>query len=197
VSYLCQFMHDPSLSAYDAGLNVLAYLLAAKDIGIVYSKSSPSVVAYSDASWNQVPIPFGGHVVFYGGAAVSFSARKIKIVPQSSAESETAAYAKAAKDVGYVTNVLGADGFQLDIQLPVVINCDNQAAVASIKNTGSTAHNRHYDRWLLFGREQYLNLVSMPFWIGTSQMIADIFTKPLDKTTFLKFRDMLLGGKNA
>ena len=25
VSYLCQYMHDPSLAAYEAGLNVLAY----------------------------------------------------------------------------------------------------------------------------------------------------------------------------
>ena len=61
----------------------------------------------------MVPIPFGGHVILYGGAAVSYSARKVKIVPQSSAEAETAAYSKAAKpkDVRYVTNVIGPEGF--------------------------------------------------------------------------------------
>ena len=66
VSYLCQFMHDPSLAAYDAGLNILAYLLSAKDLGLTFTRLEPEIVAYSDASWNQVPIPFGGHLVIYG-----------------------------------------------------------------------------------------------------------------------------------
>ena len=93
VSYLCQFMHDPSPRRfYEAGLYVLAYLLGAKDVGLTFNKHETEIVAYSDASWNMVPIPFGRHVVFYGGAAVSYSARKVKIVPQSSAEAETAAY---------------------------------------------------------------------------------------------------------
>jgi hypothetical protein len=37
---------------------------------------------------------------------------------------------------------------------------------------------------LQFGREQYLNLISIPLWINTQIMVADIFTKPLDLTTF-------------
>ena len=126
---------------------------------------------------------------------MSYSARKVKIVPQSSAESETAAYAKAAKDVRYVTNVLGDGGFGLKLSLPVTIKCDNEAAVSSIKNAGSTQRNRHYERWLQYGRQQYLNLISAPFWISTDIMIADVFTKPLDKTAFLKFRAGLLNTK--
>ena len=54
---------------------------------------------------------------------VSYSARKVKIVPQSSAEAETAAYAKAAKDVRYITNIVGSNGFQLNISLPINIGC--------------------------------------------------------------------------
>ena len=118
-------MHDPSMAAYEAGLNVLAYLVSAKNIGLTFNKYQPEVIAYSDASGNMVPIPFGGHAIIYGGAAVSYSARKVKIVPQSSAEAETAAYSKAAKDVRYVTNVIGTEGFQLRLSLPVIINCDN------------------------------------------------------------------------
>ena len=57
----------------------------------------PEIIAYSDASWNQVPIPFGGHVVIYGGAAVSYSSREVKIVPKSSAATETAIYAPPKK----------------------------------------------------------------------------------------------------
>ena len=27
INFLCQFMHDPSLAAWEAGLNMLAYLI--------------------------------------------------------------------------------------------------------------------------------------------------------------------------
>ena len=96
-----------------------------------------------------------------------------------------------------MTNVIGSGGFLLKLNLPITIKCDNQAAVASIKNNGTTQRNRHYERWLQYGREQYLDLVSAPLWIGTELMIADIFTKPLDKAAFLKFRAQLLNYKNA
>ena len=44
----------------------------------------------------------------------------------------------------------------------------------------------------MYGREQWLDKVSKPEWIATTYNVADIFTKPLDKTTFLKFRAGLL-----
>ena len=78
ISCLYQSMHDPPLSAYDAGLNVLMHMLSAKDLGLTFDKIEPEIVAYSDASWSQVPAPFGGHVVLYGGVPVPFSALKTK-----------------------------------------------------------------------------------------------------------------------
>ena len=42
------------------------------------------------------------------------------------------------------------------------------------------------------GREQFLTKFSLPKWISTIHQVADIFTKALDKTTFLKFRAAIL-----
>ena len=109
---------------------------------------------------------------------------------QSSAEAELAVYAGAAKDLRFVLNVL--QDLMVTVQGPVPIYCDNQAAVANIKNVGATARTRHYENWTMYGREQFINKISEPIWIGTSEQIADIFTKALDKTTFLKFRALLL-----
>ena len=105
VSFLCQFMQDPSIDAYEAGLGVLAYLSSARKIGITYNGNKPAITVFSDSSWGQTPFPFGGHVVFFCGGAVSYQARKLKIAPQSSAEAETAVYATAAKDLQFVLNV--------------------------------------------------------------------------------------------
>ena len=111
-----QFMHDPSLAAYEAGLYVLAYLLGAKDVGLTFNKHETEILAYSDASWlERGAYPIRWARGFLWGAAVSYSARKVKIVPQSSAEADTAAYSKAAKDLRYVTNVIGAGGFHLKL----------------------------------------------------------------------------------
>ena len=43
-----------------------------------------------------------------------------------------------------------------------------------------------------FGREMYLEKFCYPDWVNTKLMVADVFTKALDKTTFLKFRAALL-----
>ena len=102
VSFLCQFMHDPSVSAFEAGLAVLSYLGQARSLGITYNGNINKVVAFTDSSWGQVPMPYGGYAIFFCGAVVSFQARKLKISPQSSAEAETAVYAICAKDLRFV-----------------------------------------------------------------------------------------------
>ena len=41
-------------------------------------------------------------------------------------------------------------------------------------------------------RELYLNLMIGINWVPTKEQIADLFTKPLDKTTFLYLRTLLM-----
>ena len=186
-------MQDPSPGAYEAGLGVLAYLSSSRKVGLRYDGNKKNVCVFTDASWGQTPFPFGGHVIFMCGAAVSYQARKLKIVPQSSAEAELAVYAEAAKDLQFVLNV-GSD-LLYPIPMPVPIYCDNQAAVANIINVGATARTRHYEKWLMYGRDQFIRKVSEPIWVTTEHQIAD--TKALDKTTFLKFRALLMNEASA
>ena len=101
------------------------------------------------------------------GHAVSISARKLKIVPQSSAEAEYAAYSIAVRDLKFVSQILGSDGFQLLIGKPLTCYSDNTAAIDTIKQVGVNARNRHYDRWLHFGREMWLEKFCLPDWVST------------------------------
>ena len=48
VAFLCQFMQDPSPAAYEASLEVLAYLSSCRKIGITYDGSKPSAAVFSD-----------------------------------------------------------------------------------------------------------------------------------------------------
>ena len=127
-----------------------------------------------------------------GSHTIKAWSRQQKTIALSSAEAEYAAYSIAVRDLKFVSQILGSDGFQLLIGKPLTCYSDNTAAIDTIKQVGVNARNRHYDRWLHFGREMFLEKFCYPDWVGTKLMVADVFTKALDKTTFLKFRAALL-----
>ena len=43
----------------------------------------------------------------------------------------------------------------------------------------------------------YLNLIININWVPTKEQIADLFTKPLDKTTFLYLRSLLMSNSSG
>ena len=180
-------MHDPSIEAWEAGLNILMYLKGNSFQGLSFDGSNPwELIGFSDASWGSEPVPFGGFVIMLGGTAVRWAARKLKIVPQSSAEAEVAAYCLAAKELKFISNLL--TDLHVPVVKPISIYCDNSAAIKIIKDVGAKARTRHFDRWLALGQEQYVDRFSKPVWIPTDSMLADCMTKSLDKTKFLAFR---------
>ena len=67
-----------------------------------------------------------------------------------------------------------------------------KAAVDVIRYPGATKRTLHFDRWLHFARELYLRNKVEIYFAGTELMMADFFTKPVDKTKFLECRDYLL-----
>ena len=121
-SKLCSTVPDPRQSAYDAALWVAGYLVNTKSLGITYGgklriplgltttpigfeESSGLYVAH-DSSWGTAPHPIGGYVIMYCNGAMDWSAKLIKIVPDSSCEAETALASRAAKATCFVRGLL-------------------------------------------------------------------------------------------
>ena len=77
-------------------------------------------------------------------------------------------------------------------ELPMICYTDNEATKETIEKPGVTARTKHFETWMQYCRERVLALEIIMQWIPTGDMLADIFTKCLDKTTFLKLRDVLL-----
>ena len=127
------------------------------------------------------------------GGAISWSARKLKIAPQSSMEAENAVYALCCKDLKFIVHL--AQDLGIEFTLPISIRCDNSGAVANIKNVGASSRTRHFERWIHIARDQFILLFSQPVWISSASQVADIFTKALEKNMFLKFRAALLNLK--
>jgi hypothetical protein len=200
-AYLCQFMQAPSEDAWNAALSVTSYLYSTRHLGITYGGkqtcnveavdlTSDRLIIFSDASFGRETTPFAGGFVQWANGAVSWMARKAKFIPQSSCESEVFGAVMVLKESEFATQVIG---FICDsLRAPSAALIDNKAAYDVVRYPGATKRTVHFSRWLHFARMLCLHNRIEMFLVGTDGMMADIFTKALDKTKFLKCRDYIM-----
>ena len=100
------------------------------------------------------------------------------------------AYAGASMSLRFCQQVavFGGGGFKM----PTTIRTDSNGVVLATRNGGVTSRNRHFEKFLRLGRLHYEDNISSPEFVPTSDQCADIWTKALDKTTFLKHRAKLV-----
>jgi hypothetical protein len=148
------------------------------------------LINFSDASFGRETHPFAGGFVQWRNGPVSWLCRKAKFVPQSSCEVEVYGVVMVLKEGEFVQQICSF----LDVPIGAPIACitDNKAAVDVIKYPGATKRTVHFDRWLHFARELSLRNRIAVVHAGTDLMMADGFTKPVDKTKFLKCRDYMM-----
>jgi len=216
VTTLCKFMHDPSLECYEAAISLLLYLGHTKEhVGLHYDggttappgfgrlepdafqvqgyiESNYGFVAYSDASWRSTANKYSsyGYVVYLFGGVISYASKYLKIVAISSAEAEYAAASQTCREVTYIRNVCADLG--LILQGPLALGVDNTAAIAICENPGITARNKHFDDQVHYVRHEYDHNRVRLVYVPTDQQRADGFTKPLDPTTYLKWRENII-----
>ena len=61
-----------------------------------------------------------------------------------------------------------------------------------ITQDGATSRTRYYERATMLIKRAVLMLMLFPYLVKTDKMIADMFTKALDKGSFTKFRDVVM-----
>ena len=150
---------------------------------------------YSDSSWGRSAMPFAGFVIMYLNGPLAWQARKLKIVPDSTCEAEMKIGSKAAKrTVGtrIVFKAVRRGVFGATHQL-----IDNKAMWDVITKPGQTEATSHFDRPTMVIKYYYTKYIVEPRLIPTNYMIADIFTKALDKTKLAYFRDKMMNTVNA
>ena len=72
-----------------------------------------------------------------------------------------------------------------------VIRCDNQSSVKLVKNPVFYARTKHIEIHYHHVRDKITSKIIDLQHVGTSDQIADIFTKALEKTLFQKHRASL------
>ena len=126
---------------------------------------------------------------------LAWSAKAFKTtVPTSTAEAETAQASRATKDLIFAKGL--AKGTKRAAMGPSALLVDNSALTDHVEKEGPSHRTRHFERATMIVKWAVLKMLISLKLIGTDYMIADIFTKAVDKDTFLRLRNNMINASN-
>lgn len=179
VTLLAQFMQNPGRAHWDMLKRVIRYVHTTKDYKLTYGVKGQEYHGFCDADWAGQPNSHSicGYVFIMDGGAVSWSAKKQRVVALSSTEAEYVGTTHAAKELIWGRMLLKELG--LPQKTPTILHCDNQGAIALARDNQYHARTKHIAVRFHFIRqaieEQSLTLTYCP----TADNMADMFTKAL------------------
>ena len=115
------------------------------------------------------------------GGAVVWKSSKQKTVADSTCESEYLAASEAGKDATWLKNFIGDLGVVPSISNPIEIFCDNEGAVALIKEPKDHERTRHILRKYHYIRKRVEDGDLVVNRVPSEENPADPFTKPMTR----------------
>ena len=194
ISVLCHFIENPGLPHWHAAKWILWYLRGTMDMKLIYSHSSvPNLfTTYSDADLSRNldnSHSTGGFAVCIGRGAVQWGSWLQPHISLSSTKSEYTTASKVSCEVVWMRYLLEELGYDVSCPSPLLV--DNKSAIQVVKHPkhqSTMKHVHHMYHWIRDLVDQRQIAVSH---IPGNKNPADIFTKPLGKLKFTKFRAML------
>jgi hypothetical protein len=190
---LCaRFQASPRTSHGQVVKRIFRYLRHTPDFSLWYSASSYLALhGFSDADFAGCQLDrktTSGTCQFLGSSLVSWSSRKQSSVAQSTTEAEYVAAASCCSQLLWITYTM-SDFVEEYTHVP--LQCDNTSAISVAKNLVLHSKTKHIEVRYNFLRHNVekgnIALIHVP----THDLLADIFTKPLDQTTFSHLRGEL------
>ncbi|GKV11763.1 hypothetical protein SLEP1_g22986 [Rubroshorea leprosula] len=186
VGQVCQFMHKPTTSHFQAVKRILRYLKGTMDYGLqLYHHSLLSLHMFTDADWAgcvDTRQSVSSYCLFLGNSLISWSSKKQHTVARSSAEAEYRALANATAEVLWVRQLL----FELYTFLPTapVLFCDNLSAIYLSLNPIQHQRSKHIEIDIHFVREKIAYGILSIRHVSSYFQRADVLTKALSMPLF-------------
>jgi histone deacetylase 1/2 len=193
VAWLCTRIQAPRQEDLEKLYRVIRYLRKTKELSLTIELSENLLILiFIDASFG-VYKDLKSHTgvgVLIGLGLIHGTSSKQKLNTKSSTESEIFG---ASDGIGigiWCRNFLIAQGYKIS---PIELLQDNQSTIKLIKNGRSNSSTtRHINIKYYFIKDLIeKNEVNLKY-MKTDDMIADIFTKPLQGKLFIKFRNIIL-----
>jgi hypothetical protein len=194
VNSLAQFTSNPGNEHWTAVKRVMRYLKGTHDYSLTYSSQgekdwSTDVVGYSDADWGSDHFDrksISGYTFMLGDATISWSSKKQATVALSSTEAEYVAASHATTQAIWLRQLL--EELHFPQSKPTTIHCDNQSAIALVRDAQFHARTKHIDIRHHFIRDKLEDGTINVIYCPTNDMLADILTKGLAKPKHEHFR---------
>ena len=192
VSVVAKYTATPSEAHMTAARRILKYLKGTSSMSLVYRREGGDLHAYSDADWagdQDDRRSTTGNVMLLAGAAISWLSKKQPSVALSTTGAEYIALSQCAQEIVWVRRLLHEIG--KSSEFPTKVFEDNQGAIKLAGNPGSSKRTRHIDIRFHFTREAIEEGVIELVYCNTTEMTADLLTKPIPRQQFEKLRQKL------
>ena len=188
VGALARYMSKPTMVHWQAAKGVLRYIASTTTAGIVYKvePSATDLKGFCDADYAgdlDTRRSTTGYAFILNGGAVSWSSRLQPTVAVSTTEAEYMAAAHAVKEALWLKKLMG-DLCISSCAEPVMIYCDNQAAISLLKHPISSQRSKHIDVLHHFARERVARGEVTFNYCSTDRMFADFLTKAVPEQKF-------------
>ncbi|XP_047250074.1 uncharacterized mitochondrial protein AtMg00810-like [Capsicum annuum] len=178
---LVNFLQHPQVPHMLAGIHVLRYIMDDPAQGILLSNSQDfSLLAYSDLDWAacaHTRKSVTGFFISLGGSPISWKSKKQPTISLSSTEAKYRELRMVVAEISWLTRLLGDLG--LPMSGPILVYCDNQAALHIAKNPVFHERTKHIVIDCHFVRDCLIyGLISLYF-LSSEGQLADLLTKSL------------------
>ena len=193
IAFLTSRVQKPTVEDQKKLYRVIQYLRATRDLRLTIDMSeSMEITAFIDASFG-VHLDMKSHTgiaIILGQGLIYGSSTKQRLNTKSSTEAELVGVSDGLNTVIWCRNFLIEQGYQME---PIRVCQDNQSTIRLIKNGKSNSEKtRHIAIRFFFITDNIERREIKVEYVPTEEMVADIFTKPLQGQQFIKLRNKLL-----
>src|SRR6185503_6298171 len=149
------------------------------------------LVGFSDSDYAGCKVDrksTSGGCQFLGRSLVSWSSKKQNSVALSTAEAKYISAGSCCAQLLWMKQTLLDYGVKFD---EILLLCDNESAVKIANNPVQHSRTKHIDIHHHFLRDHVARSDIALCGVRSEDQLADIFTKPLDESTFCRLRSEL------
>jgi hypothetical protein len=192
VCMCARFQSNPKKAHLRTVKRILRYLKHTPSVGLLYPKGATfDLIGYSDSDYAGCKIDrksTSGGCHLLGRSLVSWTSKKQNSVALSTIEAKYIAAGACCTQILYMKQTLLDYGVILE-KVPLL--CDNESAVKIANNLVQHSRTKHIDIRHHFLRDHVAKGDIILEGVRSEDQLADILTKPLDKTRFCMLRNEL------
>lgn len=192
VNYLSRYQSCYDRTHYKYAMRILKYLYKTKDLKLTYydnvnTEILDCMVDSDYAGDNTDRKSTTGFIIRLYGNLIFWKTHKQSTVTKCSTFAEYIAMSEAVTEVLFIRNLL-SESFNVKFDKPIKLYEDNSGAVLIAKYGNFTKNSKHIEVQYHYINENYEKGIIDIVKIDSKFNLADMLTKSLNKTTFLKNR---------